>query len=108
MAAPTLTQLFGSSATRSGSTITIDFANFTDLDNPATATPAQCLAAYLAWLVTATANKTEDPDWGIAAGAFQDSYAFTTRGNEVQIQQTYSINAYFSNPITNLDPDDVV
>lgn len=108
MPAPTLTQLFGASATRTGSSITIDFADFPALADPATAAPAKCLAAYLAWLVQATANKTDDPEWGIAASAFQNSYAFTTRGTQVQIEQTYTINAYFANPITELDPDNVV
>lgn len=108
MAAPTLTELFGSSATRSGSTVTIDFANFTDLNSPTTATPAQLLAAYLAWIVETTAAQSENADWGIAASSFQDSFSFVTRGTAVQIQQTYSINAYFTNPISELDPDNVV
>jgi hypothetical protein len=54
--AQSLAQLFGASATKTGSSITIDLNDFDDassnnlLTDPATATPAQALAAWLSWL----------------------------------------------------------
>lgn len=108
--AQSLTDLFGASATQTGTTVTIDFANFTALDDPANASPTQLCAAYLLWLREMTSAATDDKTAGIAADDFQPDKQFVQRGTEnpePQIAIPITINLYAPDN-TSFDPDDVL
>ena len=108
--AQSLTDLFGASATQTGSTITIEFADFSDLDDPTTATPSQLCAAYLLWLRETSKNAVNDKEAGIAADEFQPEKSFVQRGETEPVSQIaipIQINLYAPDT-TAFDPDSVI
>lgn len=108
MAALTLTQLFGASATLSAGTLTINTADFSAVGlSGASPEPADLAAALLLhWKANAPTDATNDPTVGVVVG---DSFkAFTTRGTTQQIEYQYPVSLYVPDTTTSLDPDSVV
>lgn len=111
--AQTLTDLFGASATQTGSQITLDFSDFASasgLDDPTTASPTKLLAAYLIWLRDATQPAANDKTAGIAADEFQPDKSFVSRGEtepESQISIPVTFNLYALDN-TQFDADNVI
>jgi hypothetical protein len=107
--AQTLQQLFGASATKTGTQITINLTDFPNL-NTANPTASQACAAYLLWLKDNTKAMADDPTAGVAASDFEQSKTFVTRGNPAVAQEQHPItfNLYRPDTNTTLDPDDVI
>lgn len=107
--AQTLQDLYGASATSTGTTITFDYSDFasTGLDG-ANPTPSQIMAAHLKWLVETLTPAIEDATAGIAPDTFQQDKNFVTRGNEPQIAQPFTLLAYRPDSTATFDPDDVL
>ncbi len=118
--AQTLTDLFGTNATDSGSTLTINLADFVDSNNnplladPATATPAQKLAAWLAWLhrtqlpaTDANGVATVDKTQAIVPQSSFQVKTFEVREDVSQIRTEFNF-AVYSTDNTSFDPDDVI
>lgn len=107
MAAQTITELFGSGASLTGTTLTIDVAtSFTKLNDPAPSA-SQIAAALLDYWITATAGKEDDDTAKIVASTFQPTKAFVTRNNVFQIEQGFTINTYIADNTAAFDPDNV-
>ncbi|MGL5940817.1 MAG: hypothetical protein ACRC2S_10565 [Waterburya sp.] len=115
-----LTDLFGATATKTGTSITINLNDFDDasgsnlLADSATATPAQALAAWLSWL-----HRTQMPATD-ANGAVivdktdtlvpQTSFSpktFEVRENVSQIKNEFNFAIYTADA-TAFDPDNAV
>lgn len=105
----TLVQLFGARAVRSGSKVTIEFADFasTGLGNPTTASPSKLAAAYLKFLRESTKPMQEDATAGVVADSFDATRSFTTRNNVNQIQNPITFNVYTPDTTREFDPDAV-
>ena len=106
----TLQQAFGPSATQTGTKITIDLVDFSNLD-AGTATPSKALAALLLWQKANLAQFADDPTVGVVSAVdFGTTKTFVTRGDPAvaQIQNSITLNLYRNDTEASLDPDDVI
>jgi hypothetical protein len=108
----TLTEIFGSGATRTAGAVTIDFETLettTGLDDATTATPSQLGGALLRYWSLQTAWGT-DKDKGIAPGLAQTKQVITNRGGETvaQIARPITINCYEADNNATFDPDNIL
>lgn len=106
MAALTITQVFGASATLSAGTLTIDLADFTGTGlDPATTKASSILSALIINLKSIqSSTASEDTDVGVVVG---DKYRMIAR-NDTQLEEQYPVSIYRPIAITDLDPDEVV
>lgn len=115
-----LTQLFGATATKTGSSITINLNDFDDANNsnlladPATATAAQALAAWLSWLHRTQMPATDANGTSIVdktnALVPQTSFSpktFEVREDVSQIRNEFNF-AIYTVDATSFDPDNAV
>ena len=101
----TLAQRFGTGATLSGGTLSVNITNLTGLTS-ATATPDQIFAAMILHnKAIQPANAADDATVGVT---IDDPFKSFSR-NDTQVQHSYSVNLYESaGAIAALDPDNVV
>ncbi|WP_346291607.1 hypothetical protein [Sphaerothrix gracilis] len=106
MSALTASQLFGSSATLTSSTLTISLADLaaTGLDG-ASPSASQVAAALVKHWQTNTAGKQDDSEAGVYVG---DAPFFALARNNTQIEQQYAVSFYRSAGNISTDPDEVV
>ena len=104
----TVANYFGSGATLSGSTLTINLAPLATAFgfNAATYKASQALALIIMQATSTSVGKTDDATWGAIVERGFDS--LVTRGTSNQIAYGYSVNLYAPNTATTLDPDNVV
>lgn len=115
-----LADLFGSNAVDNGTTLTISFADFVDInDNPlladsVTASPSQKASAWLAWLhrtqlPTTDANGVTvvDKTNGVVPQSSFQPKTFEVREDETQVKNEFNFAVYTVDNST-FDPDDTI
>lgn len=104
----TVTEYFGSGATLSGTTLTVNLAPLATKFGMNTTTPkaSQALALLIMQAESATDTKVSDPLYGVTIEAGFNS--IVARGESSQIANGYTVNIYTPNPNATLDPDNVI
>jgi hypothetical protein len=115
-----LADLFGATATKTGTSITINLNDFDDangnnlLADPATASPAKALAAWLSWL-----HRTQMPATDANGTAIVDKTntlvpqtsfspkTFEVRENTSQVKNEFNF-AIYTTDATAFDPDNAI
>lgn len=108
MAARTLADLFGASASLSGGVLSITLGDFSGvgLDN-ASPDPTDIAAALiLYWQSTQATDADTDPTNGLVVN--NEFKSFLTRGDSPQIEYQYPVSLYVADTTASLDPDNVV
>ena len=118
--AQSLTDLFGTSATKTYSSITINLDDFVDgngnpyLQDSTTATPAQAATAWIAWLWHTTLEPLDsnnqpiqDKTQAIVAQTAFTPKSYETRDGEAQIRNEFPF-AIYTIDSSGFDPDNVI
>ncbi|MGL5925488.1 hypothetical protein [Chroococcidiopsis sp.] len=111
MPEPTLTQIFGSGATQTATTLSIAKADLATMGLTASATnTAESLYVALLLLAEQTlsiANQENNPDQSITVAKADFNFqTLVTRNNQQFRQSTYSVNLQKLDTSAAIDPDD--